>query len=80
VSQKIGTVVRSDLVLMGALQFANPSHGSSADADPKAAAEHRLRVFKIGANDVCWVAGGHLSFPGIGRIRAGQDRFWAPAN
>jgi glyoxylase-like metal-dependent hydrolase (beta-lactamase superfamily II) len=74
-------VVMGDLVLMSALQFANPSLGSSFDADPKAAAEQRLRLFKMAAADDLWVAGGHLSFPGIGHIRAGQGRyFWAPAN
>jgi glyoxylase-like metal-dependent hydrolase (beta-lactamase superfamily II) len=74
-------IVMGDLVLMGALQFANPSLGSSFDADPRAAAEQRLRVFKMASADDLWVAGAHLSFPGIGHIRAGQGRyFWAPAN
>jgi hypothetical protein len=31
-------IVMGDLVLMGALQFANPSLGSSFDANPKEAA------------------------------------------
>jgi glyoxylase-like metal-dependent hydrolase (beta-lactamase superfamily II) len=74
-------IVMGDLVLMGALQFANPSLGSSFDANPKAAAEQRLRVFKMATETDCWVAGGHLSFPGIGHIRAAQDRyFWIPLN
>ena len=74
-------IVMGDLVLMGALQFANPSLESSFDADPKAAAEQRLRIFKTAAADDCWVAGGHLSFPGIGHVRAAEARyFWAPAN
>jgi glyoxylase-like metal-dependent hydrolase (beta-lactamase superfamily II) len=74
-------IVMGDLVLMGALQFANPSLGSSFDADPKAAAEQRVRVFRMAGDPDCWVAGGHLSFPGIGHIRAAQDRyFWIPAN
>ena len=74
-------IVMGDLVLMGALQFANPSLESSFDADPKAAAAQRLRIFNMAAADDCWVAGGHLSFPGIGHVRAGEARyFWAPAN
>ena len=73
-------IVMGDLVLMGALQFANPSLGSPFDADPSAAAEQRLRIFKMATADNWWVAGGHLSFPGIGHIRAAQDRyFWIPA-
>ncbi|MGH9823611.1 MAG: hypothetical protein ACREDR_10210 [Blastocatellia bacterium] len=74
-------IVMGDLVLMGALQFENPSLGSSFDGDPKFAAEQRLRVFKMAADKNIWVAGGHLSFPGIGHIRSVQDRyFWIPAN
>ena len=73
-------IVMGDLVLMDALQFANPSLRSSFDADPRAAAEQRLRVFKMASEDDLWVAGAHLSFPGIGHIRAAQGRyFWAPA-
>ena len=74
-------IVMGDLVLMGALQFASPSLGSAFDADRKAAAEQRLRIFKMAAAGDDWVAGGHLSFPGIGHIRAGEGRyFWTPAN
>ncbi|HEY2465366.1 MAG TPA: MBL fold metallo-hydrolase [Steroidobacteraceae bacterium] len=74
-------IVMGDLVIMGAVQFAYPSLGSSADSDPKAAAEQRLRVFRMAAADGSWVAGGHLAFPGIGHIQAGQERFrWIPAN
>lgn len=74
-------IVIGDLVLMGAMQFAHPSLGSSFDADPKAAAEQRVRVFKMAADGNYWLAGGHLSFPGIGHIRAGEGRyFWIPAN
>jgi glyoxylase-like metal-dependent hydrolase (beta-lactamase superfamily II) len=74
-------IVLGDLVLMGALQFSNPSLVSSFDADPKAAAEQRLRVFKMAAERDYWVAGGHLSFPGIGHIRAGNGHYsWIPAS
>src|SRR5580704_6798325 len=74
-------IVMGDLVLMGALQFGNPSLGSPFDADPKAAAEQRLRVFKMAAGSGDWVAGAHLSFPGLGHIRAAESRyFWIPTN
>ena len=80
-SQGQTLVVMGDLVLMGALQFANPSLGSAFDADSKAATAQRLRVFKMAADSGDWVAGGHLSFPGIGHIRASAGRyFWIPAN
>lgn len=74
-------IVMGDLVLMGALQFANPSLESAFDAIPSAAAEQRLRIFKMASAGDFWVAGAHLSFPGIGHIRAGQTRyFWVPVN
>lgn len=80
-SQGLSLIVMGDLVLMGALQFAHPALGSSFDADPKAAAEQRLRVFRMASDHEYWVAGGHLSFPGIGHIRADAGRyFWIPVN
>jgi len=80
-SQGETLIVMGDLVLMGALQFANPALGSSFDADPIAAAEQRLRVFKMAATNSCWLAGAHLSFPGIGHVHVANDRyFWSPAN
>jgi glyoxylase-like metal-dependent hydrolase (beta-lactamase superfamily II) len=73
-------IVMGDLVLMGALQFANPSLGSSFDANPKAAVEQRLRVIKMAADSGDWVAGAHMSFPGVGHVRAAESRyFWIPA-
>jgi glyoxylase-like metal-dependent hydrolase (beta-lactamase superfamily II) len=74
-------IVMGDLVLMGALQFAHPLIGSSFDADPRAAAEQRLRIFRMAADGNDWIAGGHLSFPGIGHVRDGQEGYlWAPIN
>lgn len=74
-------IVMGDLVLMGALQFADPSLGSAFDVDPKAAAQQRLRVFRMAANHDYWVGGCHSSFPGIGHIRADHGRFlWIPVN
>ena len=74
-------IVLGDLVLMAALQFANPALGSPFDSDAKATAEQRLRIFQMAAESHYWVAGGHLSFPGIGHVRSGQGRyFFIPAN
>lgn len=74
-------IVLGDLVLMGALQFAQPSLASPFDADPQAAATQRKRIFRLAADRNWWVAGAHLSFPGIGWIRSTQAGFrWVPAN
>ena len=74
-------IVMGDLVHLGALQFQYPSLLCSFDSNPKSAAEQRIRVFKMAADKDMWVAGGHLSFPGIGHIRSAQNRyFWIPTN
>lgn len=74
-------IVMGDLVHMGAMQFANPALSSVFDADPKAAAQQRLRIFGMAADNDYWLAGGHISFPGIGHVRFKQDRYWwSPAN
>ena len=74
-------IVIGDIVLMGAMQFADPSLGEAFNADPKAAAKQRLRVFNMAADNDYWVAGSHLSFPGIGHVRSRQEGYlWVPAN
>lgn len=74
-------IVMGDLVHWAAVQFAVPSASTAFDADPKAAADSRLRVMKMAADDNDWVAGSHISFPGIGHVRAADGRyFWIPAN
>jgi glyoxylase-like metal-dependent hydrolase (beta-lactamase superfamily II) len=74
-------IVIGDLVLMAALQFALPSLGSSFDADPAAAAQQRIRMLEMVADKDIWVAGSHLSFPGIGHVRSIQGKYvWIPAN
>ena len=74
-------IVMGDLVLVGALQFNDPSILSSFDADPKAAAVERARILKLAAEKDYWLAGAHVSFPGIGHVRAaGGGYVWAPVN
>ena len=74
-------IVLGDLVLMGAMQFAQPSLTSMFDADGKAAATQRERVLRLAADKDYWVAGAHLSFPGIGHVRSAQEGYsWIPAN
>jgi hypothetical protein len=45
-----------DLVLMAALQFADPFLGSPFDTDAKVAAEQRLCVLRIAADQDYWPA------------------------
>jgi hypothetical protein len=75
------SAVLGDLVLMGAMQFAQPALSSVFNADLQAAALQRQRIFKLAADENFWVAGSHLSFPGIGRVRAVQEGYqWVPTN
>jgi len=73
-------IVLGDLVHVGAVQFLYPSAHFGSDADPVAAATQRIRVFQMAADGGFWVAGAHLSFPGIGHLRGNGVHFaWIPA-
>lgn len=73
-------IIMGDLVL-SSLQFADPSLGSSFDADRSAAAGQRIRMLTKAADEGDWIAGGHISFPGIGHVARQQSGFrFIPAN
>ena len=75
-------IVLGDLVLVGAMQFADPSLTSSFDSDPAAAASQRKRILQLAADQDDWIAGAHLSFPGIGHVHQNESQgyTWVPAN
>jgi len=74
-------IVLGDLVHAGAIQFTYPSLPTVFDADQKGGIAQRERIFRLAAEKDYWVAGAHLSFPGIGHIRSEQGRYrWAPVN
>jgi glyoxylase-like metal-dependent hydrolase (beta-lactamase superfamily II) len=73
--------VLGDLVHVAAVQFPDPSVTIQFDSDSKAAAVQRKKVFADAAAKGYWVAAAHISFPGIGHIRAdGKGYDWIPAN
>jgi glyoxylase-like metal-dependent hydrolase (beta-lactamase superfamily II) len=73
-------VVWGDLVLVGAIQFARPDLETAFDFDRKAAVTERERLMRLAVDRDAWVAGAHLSFPGIGHVRAGPTGYlWLPA-
>jgi hypothetical protein len=54
---------------------------SRFDADQQAAATQRRRILALAAERDYWVAGAHLSFPGIGHVRATEESYrWVPVN
>ena len=75
-------VVIGDVVLMEAVQFSNPLLGKAFNADPKAAAAQRQRIFDMAVENDYWIAGSHLSFPGIGHVRPSKQGgyVWVPAS
>jgi len=73
-------IVLGDLVHVGAVQFLYPSAHFGSDADPASAAIQRMRIFRMAADSGFWIAGAHLSFPGIGHLRGDGVHFsWIPA-
>ncbi|HEX7686380.1 MAG TPA: MBL fold metallo-hydrolase [Burkholderiaceae bacterium] len=74
-------LVVGDLIHVGAVQFDDPSVAIAFDSDRAAAAATRARVFGKAAKDGTLLAAAHLSFPGLGRLRAaGRSWQWIPAD
>lgn len=74
-------MVWGDLVHIGAVQFQDPEATVIVDVDPKSAAARRKTVLQAAAAGGYWVAGAHLSFPGVGHVRAEEGHYlWLPVN
>jgi glyoxylase-like metal-dependent hydrolase (beta-lactamase superfamily II) len=59
-----------DLMHVAAAQFPNPAVTIQFDSDSKAAAASRQKVFAEAAAKGYMIGGAHLSFPGLGHLRA----------
>lgn len=74
-------VLWGDLMHVASVQFPEPSVVIGFDTDVKAAAIERKKAFADAAKQGYWVAGAHLSFPGIGHLRSNNEGYiWIPAN
>lgn len=70
-----------DLVHAREIQFSKPDATFIYDSDRDGAVQQRKQVFARLAKSRSWVATAHLSFPGIGHIRADGAAFdWVPAS
>ncbi len=70
-----------DLIHVGAVQFGKPSVTIGFDSDQNRAGEIRMEFFKKIAKEGDLVGAAHLSFPGLGHIRAaGKGYDWVPLN
>jgi glyoxylase-like metal-dependent hydrolase (beta-lactamase superfamily II) len=74
-------VVWGDLMHVAAVQFAEPSVTIQFDTDSKKAMAERKKQFADAAKQGYFVAIAHVSFPGIGQLRAeGPGYRWVPVN
>jgi glyoxylase-like metal-dependent hydrolase (beta-lactamase superfamily II) len=70
-----------DLMHVAAVQFDKPEVTIQFDSDPKAARPAREKAYAAAAEGGYYVAVAHVSFPGIGRLRAdGKGYDWLPVN
>jgi glyoxylase-like metal-dependent hydrolase (beta-lactamase superfamily II) len=74
-------VLWGDLLHVAAVQFPEPSVTIQFDVDSNAAAVQRKKAFADAAKQGYWVGAAHISFPGLGHVRAeGKGYAWLPAN
>ena len=74
-------VLWGDLMHVAAVQFEQPAVTIAFDSNTRAAATQRKRAYADAATNGYLVAGAHLSFPGIGRVRSsGRGYLWLPVN
>ena len=75
-------VLWGDAMHVGAVQFASPAVTFVFDVDPQGAAVARAKAFADAAAQGHWVGAPHLSFPGLGKLRAaeGGAYVFVPAN
>lgn len=72
-------LVWGDIVHSHAAQFARPEIAIEFDTDMKEAIATRRKILSDAAEQKLWIAGAHLPFPGIGRVRAEPDGYaWVP--
>jgi len=74
-------VLWGDLMHVAAVQFEQPSVTIAFDTDSKAAAAQRKKAYADAAKQGYIVGAAHLSFPGLGRLRAaGSGYSFTPLN
>jgi glyoxylase-like metal-dependent hydrolase (beta-lactamase superfamily II) len=76
-------VLWGDLMHVASVQFPDPSAYVKFDSDTKAATAAREKAFADAAANAYWVGAAHLSFPGIGHLRAnsgGSGYIFVPIN
>lgn len=68
-----------DIMHVAEVQFSDPGVAILFDVDPVAAVLQRKKAYAEAAEKGYWIASDHISFPGIGHIRAeGTGYVWIP--
>ncbi|MFP1934952.1 MBL fold metallo-hydrolase [Lonsdalea quercina] len=80
-------LVWGDIIHAAAVQFPLPATTINFDSDMDTAAKNRASVLADAADKGYWVAGAHISFPGLGHVKVLKDSDgqpngyrWVPAN
>jgi glyoxylase-like metal-dependent hydrolase (beta-lactamase superfamily II) len=74
-------ILWADLMHVAAVQFENPEVTIGFDSDSKAAKAQRKKAYAEAAKEGYMIGATHLSFPGLGYIRAeGKGYVWVPVN
>ncbi|WP_348083416.1 MBL fold metallo-hydrolase [Mucilaginibacter sp.] len=80
-SKNESIVFWGDIMHAAPVQFSRPNVTIVYDINPNQAAAARKKAFADAAKNKYWIASDHLSFPGIGHIRAeGTGYKWYPVN
>lgn len=73
-------LVWGDIVHSIAVQFPHPEVALEFDSNQKQAVATRRRILALAASKKIWIAGAHMPFPGIGRVRLNKTTgyIWVP--
>lgn len=70
-----------DLIHVGAVQFPQPDIAIQFDVDSEQAVKARAKAFSEADDTGYWVGAAHLSFPGLGHLKAAEEGYeFVPAN
>lgn len=68
-----------DLIHVAGIQFARPEIIDGYDVDKQKAVRARIKIYKEAADEGYLIAGDHISFPGVGRLRHRDNGYeWLP--